>query len=236
MDAISSDRIAEYVTRRREASGKRGRTLQVASLNRELQVLRRIFHLAQEWGRVERALPNVKMIPGENHRERVLTPAEEALYLRGASTDAMEQYADSALLRDVATILLDCGLRPEECFRLRAENVSDGKLEIHFGKTENARRRIPMTLRAKATLEMRLARTGGTAWVFPAPTKSGYRAVISEEAAHQGHRGSHTDPKRGNSEGRRAARAVRTLHVATHMPNTLGATHGPVDPRVPRGP
>jgi hypothetical protein len=94
--------------------------------------------LEEEWGRVERALPNVKMIPGENHRERVLTPAEEALYFRGASTMAMEQYADSALLRDVATILLDCRLRPEECFRLRAENVSDGKLEVHFGKTENA--------------------------------------------------------------------------------------------------
>jgi integrase len=67
----------------------------------------------------------------------------------------MEQYADSALLRDVATMLLDCGLRPEECFRLRAENVSDGKLEIHFGKTENACRSIPMTARVKAILAVR---------------------------------------------------------------------------------
>jgi integrase len=104
------------------------------SLNRELQVLRRIFHLAQEWGRVERALPNVKMLPGEKHRERVLTATEEDLYFRGASTDAMEQYADAALLGDVAAILLDCGLRPEECFRLRPQNVADGMLEIHTGK------------------------------------------------------------------------------------------------------
>ena len=65
----------------------------MASLNRELQVLRRMFHLAQEWGRVERALPNVKMLPGEKHRERVLTAAEEDLYFKGASTEAMEQYA-----------------------------------------------------------------------------------------------------------------------------------------------
>jgi integrase len=158
LDAITSDRIAEYVAKRQEPSGKRGRTLRVASLNRELQVLRRMFHLAREWGRVERALPNVKMIPGENHRERVLTPAEEALYFSGASTEAMEQYTDSALLRDVATILLDCGLRPEECFRLRSENVADGKLEIHFGKTENARRRIPMMPRVKATLEMNITK------------------------------------------------------------------------------
>ena len=184
LDAISSDRIAEYVARRQEASGKRGRSLQVASLNRELQVLRRMFHLAHEWGRIERALPNVKIIPGENHCERVLTPAEEALYFWGASTEAMEQYADSALLRDVATILLDCGLRPEECFRLRAENVSNGKLEIHFGKTENARRRIPMTRRVKATLEMRLARANGSAWVFPAPTKSGHIEPSSLKKQH----------------------------------------------------
>jgi hypothetical protein len=117
LDAITSDRVAEYVTARQQANGKRGSLLQVASLNRELQVLRRMFHLAQEWGRVERALPSVKMLPGEKHRERVLTADEEHLFFRGASTDAMVQYEDAALLRDVATILLDCALRPEECFR-----------------------------------------------------------------------------------------------------------------------
>jgi site-specific recombinase XerD len=184
LDAISGDRIAEYVAKRQEGSGKRGRTLQVASVNRELQVLRRMFHLAQEWGRVERALPNVKMLPGENHRERVLTPAEEALYFRGASTEAMEQYADPASLRDVATILLDCGRRPEECFRLRTENAADGKLEIHFGKTENAHRRIPMTARVKAILEMRLAKTNNNAWIFPAPTKSGHIEPSSLKKQH----------------------------------------------------
>ena len=44
-----------------------------------------MFHLAQEWGKVEKALPKVKMLPGEKHRERVLTPEEEELYFRGAS-------------------------------------------------------------------------------------------------------------------------------------------------------
>jgi hypothetical protein len=93
-----------------------------------------MFHLAEEWGRVERALPKVKMLAGEQHREYVLTAAEEELYFKGASTEAMEGYADSALLRDVATILLDCGPRPEACFRLRRENLVDSKLEIHSGK------------------------------------------------------------------------------------------------------
>jgi integrase len=53
--------------------------------------------------------------------------------------------------------LLDCGLRPEECFRLRPENVRDGVIEIQYGKTDNARRRIPITPRVRAILDMRLA-------------------------------------------------------------------------------
>jgi integrase len=174
LDEITTDLIGEYVKRRLEAKGKRGRKMQVASINRELQVLRRMFTLAEEWRRVERALPKVSMLPGERHRERVLTAHEEDLYFRGAASEAMEQYADPVLLREVAMILLDCGLRPEECFRLRRENVTDGNLEVLYGKTENARRRIPMTPRVKAMLEMRLERSPGSTWVFPAYTKSGH--------------------------------------------------------------
>ncbi len=96
----------------------------------------------------------------------------------------MEQFADAALLRDVATILVDCGLRPEEAFRLRTENVTDGTLEIHFGKTENARRRIPMTPRVRAILEMRLSRMHGSDWVFPARTKSGQIGPSSLKKQH----------------------------------------------------
>jgi hypothetical protein len=106
LDAITSDRIAEYIATRQLAKGKRGCRLQVASLNRELQALRACSVSRKKWGRVERTLPNVKMLPGEKHRERVLNAAEEDLYFRGASTEAMTQYADPAILRDVATILL----------------------------------------------------------------------------------------------------------------------------------
>ncbi len=235
LDAITSDRVAEFVTKRQAAKGKRGNLLQVASLNRELQVLRRMFHLAQEWGRAERALPNVKMLPGEKHRERVLTAAEEDLYFRGASTEAMAQYADAALLRDIATILLDCGLRPEECFRLRTENVADGTLEIHYGKTDNARRRIPMTARVKATLDMRLSKADGSAWVFPAETKSGHIEPSSLKIQHPKAIAEGTRILREETrKRRRSACAVRTLHPPAYLPHALGTAHGPVDPRIPR--
>ena len=62
---------------------------------------------------------------------------------------------DPFLLRDVATVLIDCGLRPEECFRLRWDRVRDGSVHVPFGKTENARRTIPLTQRAAALIEAR---------------------------------------------------------------------------------
>ena len=184
LDTISTDKVAEYVAKRREANGKQGRQLQVASLNRELQVLRRMFRLAEDWGRLEKALPRIKMLPGERHRERVLATREEMYYFKAASSDAMKNYEDPFLLRDVTTILIDCGLRPEECFRLRTENVRDRKLEVHFGKSTNARRRVPMTPRVKATLEMRLSKSDGSAWVFPAESKCGHIEPSSLKKQH----------------------------------------------------
>jgi len=178
LDTITGETIGGFIATRRE------RGLEVSSINRELQALRRMFHLAGEWSRVEKALPTVKMVPGEKHRERVLTAEEESLYFRAAGTKAMEQHTDPRLLADVARILLDCGLRPEECFRLRPENVTDGRLEIHFGKTGNARRRIPMTPSVQAVLEMRLSNLSGGEWVFPAETMSGHIEPSSLKKQH----------------------------------------------------
>jgi integrase len=225
LDAITGERVAEYVAKRQAAEGRRGMSLQVASLNRELQVLRRMFHLAEEWGKVEKALPNVKMLPGENHRERVLTSAEEDLFFRGASTKAMEQYMDAALLRDVATILLDCGLRPEECFRLRRENIVDGVLEIQYGKTANARRRIPVTPRVQAVLEMRLTKASGSPWIFPAQTKSGHIEPSSLKKQHAKAIAEATRILREQTRDERAQLAPFELYTLRHTCLTRWAPH-----------
>src|SRR5205823_9274127 len=76
-----------------------------------------------------------------------------------------------------------CGLRPEECFRLRWENVRDGAVQVPFGKTENARRTIPLTNRAAALLEMRRG-VKSTEWVFPALTRSGHIEKSSLKKQH----------------------------------------------------
>jgi integrase len=133
-----------------------------------------VFTLAQEWGKVEKALPKVRMMPGEKHHERVLSAAEEVCYLGNAQP----------LLRDVATVLIDCGLRPEECFRLRWESVGETGIEIRYGKTDNARRRIPLSQRAQAVLEMRKSLANGSEWVFRAQTGSGHIEPASVKRQH----------------------------------------------------
>ena len=199
LDTINGEKIAGYARRRLDVGMK------VASVNCELQVLRRMFTLATEWGKAERALPRVRMLPGVAHRDRVVSVHEEEAYLEAAQAigaGALEAYRcaltgiralarnevpvkprDPFLLRDAATILLDCGIRPEECFRLRLENHQDGVIEITRGKTDNARRRIPLSQRAQSILEMRRAHVDGP-WIFPAPTKSGHIEPSSLQGQH----------------------------------------------------
>jgi integrase len=81
--------------------------------------------------------------------------------------------------------MLDAALRPDECYRLKPENVRDGAICIFDGKTKAARRRIPiMTERLRGALEMRLAQTAPGAWLFPADTKSGHIQESSLKKAH----------------------------------------------------
>ncbi|MCL5745160.1 MAG: tyrosine-type recombinase/integrase [Acidobacteria bacterium] len=74
-------------------------------------------------------------------------------------------------------------MRPEECFRLRWEHIRDGAVHVPFGKTENARRTIPVTPRTAALLEMRRA-VANSPWVFPAPTRSGHIEKSSLKKQH----------------------------------------------------
>jgi integrase len=51
--------------------------------------------------------------------------------------------------------------------------VRDGAVHVPFGKTQNARRSVPLTPRTTTLLEMRRS-AHGVEWVFPASTRSGH--------------------------------------------------------------
>jgi integrase len=174
LDSITSETVANFAAHR-QATG-----MQISTVNSSLQVLRRTLRLAVEWGAAESA-PIVKMLPGARQRERVITPQEEARYLAGAP-DA---------LAAVATVLVDTGLRPEECFRLRWESITwtngrFGTLLVTHGKTPAARRVLPMTPRVRNTLESRWDAAGKPeeGWVWPASTRSGH---VEPSTLRKGH-------------------------------------------------
>jgi integrase len=133
-----------------------------------------------EWGALQSA-PKIKKLPGERHREHVVSFDEEAKYLAAASEP----------LGSVATVLADTGMRPEECFRLRWEAITwlngrHGTLLVTHGKTAAARRVLPMTPRVSSIVEIRWEHAGkpSDGWVWPAPTRSGHLEPSSIKKQH----------------------------------------------------
>lgn len=52
----------------------------MTTVNASLRILRRVLRVAEECGELQKT-PKIKMLPGEQHRERVIAPEEEARYL-----------------------------------------------------------------------------------------------------------------------------------------------------------
>jgi len=174
LNHITGENLADF------ASHRLSKGLQVSTVNSSLRVVRRVLRLAVEWG-VADTSPKITFLPGEKHRERVVSRDEEAKYLRAASE----------LLASVATVLCDTGLRPEECFRLAWEaimwaNGTTGTLMVIHGKTAAARRVIPMTPRVRAILQKRWEGAGRPVegWVWTAPTRSGHIESSSLKKQH----------------------------------------------------
>jgi integrase len=177
LDEITNEKLAGFtayeqtrvLNRGREAKDEK-RGLAISSINSSIRVLRRVLSLALEWGVIESA-PTLHLLPGEHHRERVINAEEETRYFADASP----------LLRDVTTVLAETGMRPDEDYRLRWEDLNwangrNGSLLVAHGKTKAARRVLPLTPRVRAVLELRWNAAGKPpeGWIWPAPTISGH--------------------------------------------------------------
>jgi integrase len=157
LDRITSDDVEKFKTMRAKQkrlprgkkskkAAKAGKQLRPATVNRELACLKHLF------SRNEGAIPKnpvrgVKFLDEDNLQTRVLNAEEEALYLLAASQP----------LQDIATLMLQTGMRPEEVYRIRRENVhvEQGYVMNPFGKTKAARRKVPLNERALAVLRNR---------------------------------------------------------------------------------
>jgi integrase len=171
------------------AAWRTGQEITPGAINSNLRVLRRILRLAADWGVIEVA-PKIQLLAGEARRERVITPEEETAYLAKCSP----------FLREVFSVLIDTGLRPDELHRMQWQEISwptngkRGTILVLKGKTQAARRLIPMTPRVHATLAARWEAQGEPTigWVWPAPTQTEH---MSHDTTKKQHKKALTDSK-----------------------------------------
>jgi integrase len=145
--------------KRKKASGKsKLKALSPATINRELAVLKIFFNYYIRKDLLQKnPVSRVKLFKEENGHLRVVSREEERQYLSEASQP----------LFDFATVMIDTGMRPSEIAAIHRKDLflEQGYLYIPQGKTKAAKRRIPLTARAKEILELR-ARQSKTGYVF----------------------------------------------------------------------
>jgi integrase len=174
LDAITGETVSRYARHRQEVPEN-----SVVTVNGDLRTLRRILHLAVEWGRLDR-VPTIHELPQSKGRDRVLSFAEEAKYLAKASDN----------LRDAAILAVDTGLRPNsELFPLRWADVdlTAGVLHVRQGKTDSAQRSLPLTPRVTEVLQRRKkaaeAKAEQSAFVFAGAGITGH--ITSVQHPHK---------------------------------------------------
>lgn len=151
-----------------------------ATVNRELACLKSLFNrFIKDDVLLKNPVSKVKFLKEESEQMRVVSDEEERLYLMACSQP----------LRDVAILMLETGMRPEEVFRIERRNVHLDKNYIFnpFGKTKAAKRKIPLSRKAHDVLRVRLKNVDGEL-LFPSG-RGGKDLSKSIVKLTNGHRG-----------------------------------------------
>lgn len=156
------------------------RSLSPSTINGELRTLRKALKFAERCGLI-RYQP-ITAVPGEKNREFILDAETEKRYLE------LAEYP----LKQVAILMLDLGVRPEECVGLRKSDISD-QVSIAGGKSANARRTLPQSERTKQVFDLCKALFPSSEWVFP--SRKGHWHPDSITMLHIKLRRKHNFPK-----------------------------------------
>ncbi len=172
LDRITPELLERYI---KERLGP----VSATCVNRDLATLRRLLHVAQEMGVIDR-IPKVTLLQGERERDFVLNPAQEQVYMGFAPQP----------LKDVAILMVGTGLRVSEAVGLEWSDVylepingaGFGYLRVREGKSRNAKRNVPLTAAVRTMLTARKAGGAGP-WVFPVANGTGplSRSTVSHQ-------------------------------------------------------
>ena len=182
LDEITSEMVEDFKSARKQEPlryAKDSRLVTGATVNRALTTLKLLYHQAERSGyAIKNPAVGVAMFREPLDSMRVITFEEQAAYLSKASQP----------LRDIAELMLDTGMRPEEVFRIRLENIDFRQKTIFnpFGKTKAARRTIPMTDDVLALLRKRAQEATRAVMPFVFPSHhNNHKPIGSVKKAHR---------------------------------------------------
>jgi integrase len=140
-------------------------------INQALRTLRRLLAKAVEW-KVITAAPRIKLLK-ELGREQTIESETEAKLLAVGKQP----------MKDVLIIIQDTGMRPDEVFRIRIENINWNRRLIFnpHGKTRASRRHVTISMRMFDLLMLRCGekREG---WLFPSTrAAAGHLTTVSKQ-------------------------------------------------------
>ncbi|MCA1601390.1 MAG: tyrosine-type recombinase/integrase [Acidobacteria bacterium] len=161
LDEIAPEMIEAFKTIRRDSIARRGNRLTQASVNRELEVLSKVFNKAIDFERVDRnPCKRVERFTLRKTRGRYFTHAEEAR-LMNVLTGTL------AHIRPVVIVGIGTGLRPpSEIFNLRRSDVDFERNVIRAGTKTNEEREIPIGTAVREVLLDLYNRKTGSEYLF----------------------------------------------------------------------
>jgi integrase len=161
LDEITPEMIEVFKTIRRDSIARRGNRLTQASVNRELEVLSKVFNKAIDFERVDRnPCKKVERFTLRKTRGRYFIHSEEAR-LMNVLTGTL------AHIRPVVIVGIGTGLRPpSEIFNLRRSDVDFERNVIRAGTKTNEEREIPISTAVREVLLDLYNRKTGSDYLF----------------------------------------------------------------------
>ncbi len=144
-----------------------------ATVNRELACLKALFfYWIRRKALTVNPVKDLKMLT-EEQSFHVITIEEERTYFQHASDP----------LNDIAGMILETGMRPEEIYGMRFYDIRlrEGFYFNSEGKTPSARRRVPLTTRAQEIIVKRHEFVEGP-FLFPGRVEG--KPIVKVNAAH----------------------------------------------------
>lgn len=165
VDQIEPKDIEKFVFwRSKQKSKKTGELITRDTVNNELIALKTVFKRLVSAGILsENPAREIKQLAENNRSFHVLTEDEEKIYLMACPQP----------LQDVASLMIETGMRPAEIYGLKRENVAveKGFLQIENSKTRSSNRKVWLSDKAANILRTRAEKFTGV-YLFPKGDKN----------------------------------------------------------------